>query len=48
MIYKESLEVLTEAYEEDEGLKVIISRGECQLEKTRRERGIVKGTNKGW
>ncbi|MCH8013765.1 MAG: indolepyruvate ferredoxin oxidoreductase subunit alpha [Candidatus Dadabacteria bacterium] len=38
----ESLEVLTEAYEEDEGLKVIISRGECQLEKTRRERGIIK------
>jgi indolepyruvate ferredoxin oxidoreductase alpha subunit len=39
---KESMKVLTEAYEEDEGLKVIISRGECQLEKTRRERGIVK------
>lgn len=39
---KESLEVLTEAYEEEEGLKVIISRGECQLEKTRRERGIIK------
>jgi indolepyruvate ferredoxin oxidoreductase alpha subunit len=38
----ESLDVLREAYEEEEGLKVIISRGECQLEKTRRERGQIK------
>ncbi len=38
----ESLGVLTEAYEEDEGLRVIISRGECQLEKTRREKVVLK------
>ncbi|MEQ9619523.1 MAG: indolepyruvate ferredoxin oxidoreductase subunit alpha [Deltaproteobacteria bacterium] len=38
----ESLDVLTEAYEEEEGLKVIISRGECQLEKTRREKVVLK------
>ncbi len=39
---QDSINVLTEAYEEDEGLRVIISRGECQLEKTRRERVVLK------
>ena len=38
----DSINVLTEAYEEDEGLRVIISRGECQLEKTRREKVVLK------
>ena len=38
----DSINVLTDAYEEDEGLRVIISRGECQLEKTRRERVVLK------
>jgi len=37
----DSIKVLTEAYEADQGLRVIISRGECQLEKTRREKSIV-------
>jgi indolepyruvate ferredoxin oxidoreductase, alpha subunit len=39
---KESMTTLKEAYEEEKGLKVIISKGECQLEKTRREKGVVK------
>lgn len=39
---KESMKVLRKAYELPEGLKVIISKGECQLEKTRRERPILK------
>jgi indolepyruvate ferredoxin oxidoreductase, alpha subunit len=38
---KESLNVLRKAYETNEGLKVIISKGECQLEKTRKERKII-------
>ncbi len=38
----ESLKVLTRAYESSEGLKVIISKGECQLEKTRKEKSIIK------
>ena len=43
---QDSINVLTEAYEEDEGLRVIISRGECQLEKTRRERVVLKSNLK--
>jgi indolepyruvate ferredoxin oxidoreductase alpha subunit len=39
---KESMDALRKAYEKDKGLKVIISRGECQLEKGRKERVIVK------
>jgi indolepyruvate ferredoxin oxidoreductase alpha subunit len=39
---KESMDVLKKAYEADKGLKVIISKGECQLEKTRREKAVVK------
>jgi len=38
----ESLSVLTKAYESNEGLKVIISKGECQLEKTRKEKTVIK------
>ncbi|NIT12988.1 MAG: indolepyruvate ferredoxin oxidoreductase, partial [Candidatus Dadabacteria bacterium] len=38
----DSMKVLSKAYEHDEGLRVIISRGECQLEKNRRERVIIK------
>jgi indolepyruvate ferredoxin oxidoreductase alpha subunit len=38
---KESLNVLRKAYETNEGLKVIISKGECQLEKTRKERKLT-------
>ncbi len=38
----ESIRVLTRAYESDEGLKVIISKGECQLEKTRKEKSVIK------
>ncbi|MFQ5787225.1 MAG: thiamine pyrophosphate-dependent enzyme, partial [Thermodesulfobacteriota bacterium] len=34
---KDSIKVLRKAYQTDEGLKVIISRGECQLEKNRKE-----------
>jgi len=43
---QDSINVLTEAYEVDEGLRVIISRGECQLEKTRRERVVLKSNLK--
>jgi indolepyruvate ferredoxin oxidoreductase alpha subunit len=39
---KESMSALREAYEADKGLKVIISRGECQLEKTRKEKVVIK------
>lgn len=39
---KESMNVLKQAYKTEKGLKVIISRGECQLEKTRRERVVLK------
>jgi indolepyruvate ferredoxin oxidoreductase alpha subunit len=39
---KESIETLRKAYETEKGLKVIVSRGECQLEKTRREKPIIK------
>ena len=38
----DSMKVLSKAYEHDEGLRVIISRGECQLEKNRRERVVIK------
>nr|NIP38048.1 indolepyruvate ferredoxin oxidoreductase subunit alpha [Candidatus Dadabacteria bacterium]NIS07794.1 indolepyruvate ferredoxin oxidoreductase subunit alpha [Candidatus Dadabacteria bacterium]NIY21416.1 indolepyruvate ferredoxin oxidoreductase [Candidatus Dadabacteria bacterium] len=38
----DSMKVLARAYEHDKGLRVILSRGECQLEKNRRERVIVK------
>lgn len=38
----ESIKVLTKAYESSEGLKVIISRAECQLEKTRKEKTVIK------
>ena len=38
----DSIKVLSDAYEVDEGLRVIISRGECQLEKTRREKVTIK------
>jgi indolepyruvate ferredoxin oxidoreductase alpha subunit len=38
----ESMDALREAYAIDKGLRVIISRGECQLEKGRKERVIVK------
>ncbi len=39
---KESLEVLREAYKTEEGLKVILSVGECMLEKQRRERPLLR------
>jgi len=39
---KESMDALREAYEKDKELKVIISRGECQLEKGRKEKVTVK------
>lgn len=39
---KESLNALRKAYEYENGLRVIISKGECQLEKDRRERVIFK------
>jgi len=38
---KDSIKVLRKAYQTDEGLKVIISRGECQLEKNRKERVVT-------
>ena len=38
----ECMKVLKEAFELEEGLKVIISRGECQLEKTRKEKVVVR------
>ncbi len=39
---RESMDVLRDAYERDNGLRVIISRGECQLEKGRKEKIVVK------
>lgn len=39
---QDSIKILKKAYTEDEGLRVIISRGECQLEKNRKQRVIVK------
>ncbi len=39
---KESMDTLKKAYEADKGLKVIISKGECQLEKNRREKAVIK------
>jgi indolepyruvate ferredoxin oxidoreductase alpha subunit len=39
---KEAMGTLRNAYERENGLKVIISRGECQLEKGRKEKLIVK------
>ena len=38
----DSLKVLKDAFELKEGLRVIISRGECQLEKTRKERVVIR------
>lgn len=38
----ESMGVLEKAYNADKGLKVIISKAECQLEKTRREKVVIK------
>lgn len=38
----ESMDVLRHAYQKENGLKVIISRGECQLEKGRKEKLVVK------
>ena len=38
----ECMKVLRDAFETEEGLKVIISRGECQLEKTRKERVVFR------
>jgi indolepyruvate ferredoxin oxidoreductase alpha subunit len=38
----ESMDALRDAYSMDKGLRVIISRGECQLEKGRKEKVIVK------
>lgn len=42
----DSIKVLRKAFETDEGLKVIISRGECQLEKDRKERVLIKNNLK--
>ncbi len=39
---KDSINILRDAYAEDQGLRVIISRGECQLEKNRKERAALK------
>lgn len=39
---QDSLKVLREAFEKEDGLKVVISKGECQLEKDRREKVIFK------
>lgn len=38
----DSMNVLRDAYDEDKGLRVIISRGECQLTKTKKERVVFK------
>jgi len=38
----ESMRVLRKAYNHDRGLRIIISIGECQLEKNRRERVVFK------
>ncbi len=38
----ESMEALEDAYKTDKGLKVIISKGECQLEKTRKTKVVIK------
>jgi len=38
----ECMKVLREAFELEQGLKVIISRGECQLEKTRKDKVISR------
>ena len=38
----DSMKVLREAFEKDDGLKVIISRGECQLEKNRKQNVVFK------
>ncbi len=38
----ESMGALEKAYKADKGLKVIISKAECQLEKTRREKVVIK------
>ncbi|MGQ0794463.1 MAG: thiamine pyrophosphate-dependent enzyme [Deltaproteobacteria bacterium] len=39
---KESMRALKQAYGAPRGLKVVISKGECQLEKTRRQKDEVK------
>lgn len=38
----ESMGALEKAYKADKGLKVIISKGECQLEKSRTEKVVIK------
>ncbi|HEY7535957.1 MAG TPA: indolepyruvate ferredoxin oxidoreductase subunit alpha [Thermodesulfobacteriota bacterium] len=38
----ESMNALEDAYKADKGLKVIISKGECQLEKTRKTKVVLK------
>ena len=43
---QDSMRVLRKAYKHDEGLRIIISRGECQLEKDRRERVVFKNNIK--
>lgn len=45
---EDSMKVLRNAYETPEGLKIIISKAECQLEKQRREKPILrKSVQKG-
>jgi indolepyruvate ferredoxin oxidoreductase, alpha subunit len=39
---EDSMRALRKAYEHDRGLRIIISIGECQLEKNRRERVVIK------
>ena len=39
---KDSIKVLKEAFEKEKGLKVILSRGECQLEKNRKDKVFFK------
>lgn len=39
---EDSIRVLRDAYERDEGLRVVLSVGECMLEKQRREKPILR------
>jgi indolepyruvate ferredoxin oxidoreductase alpha subunit len=39
---EDSIRVLRDAYERDEGLRVVLSVGECMLEKQRREKPIIR------
>lgn len=43
---KECMKVLKDAFEKEEGLKVIISRGECQLEVNRKNKVVFKNNMK--